>query len=74
MFTRSPARTHTCTTARRKLWRTSSTTSTAAKTPNPNLDALVKPLNLTAREKQDLVAFIKALTGSVPKVTPSNCR
>ncbi|MGA7743216.1 MAG: hypothetical protein WBP56_05705 [Polyangia bacterium] len=43
-------------------------------TPNPNLDALVKPLNLTAREKQDLVAFIKALTGSVPKVTPSNCR
>ncbi len=32
-------------------------------TANPNLDALVRPLNLTAREKRDMVAFLKALTG-----------
>ncbi|MCS6290639.1 MAG: c-type cytochrome [Nitrospira sp.] len=30
---------------------------------NPNLSPLVKPLNLTADEKSDLVAFLKALTG-----------
>ena len=31
---------------------------------NPLLDPLLKPLRLTAVEKQDLVAFMKALTGS----------
>jgi len=30
---------------------------------NRNLSALMKPLNLTAEEKTDLVAFLKALTG-----------
>ena len=30
---------------------------------NPNLSLLVKPLNLTAEEKSDLVAFLKALAG-----------
>ena len=30
---------------------------------NPNLSPLVKPLNLTAEEKSDLVAFLKALAG-----------
>ncbi|MEO8595832.1 MAG: cytochrome c peroxidase [Candidatus Solibacter sp.] len=32
-------------------------------TANRNLDANVKKLNLTAQEKQDLVAFMKALSG-----------
>ncbi len=31
--------------------------------PNPNLSPLVKPLGLTAEEKADLLAFLKALTG-----------
>lgn len=31
--------------------------------PNPNLSPLIKPLGLTAEEKADLVAFLKALTG-----------
>ena len=31
---------------------------------NPLLDPLLKPLRLTAAEKQDLVAFMKALTGA----------
>ena len=40
---------------------------------NPNLSLLVKPLNLTAEEKSDLVAFLKALAGepipfSMPKL------
>jgi cytochrome c peroxidase len=30
---------------------------------NQNLDANIKPLNLTDREKRDLVAFLKALSG-----------
>lgn len=30
---------------------------------NPNLSLLMKPLNMTADEKADLVAFLKALTG-----------
>ncbi len=34
---------------------------------NPNLDAQVKSLGLTAEEKSDLVAFLKALTGEQPK-------
>jgi len=37
---------------------------------NPNLDPLVKPLNLTAKEKRNLVAFLKALTGPEPIVAP----
>ena len=36
--------------------------------PNPQLDAKVKPLKLTKEEKADLVAFMKALTGELPKV------
>ena len=32
---------------------------------NPNLDADMKPLNLTDQEKADLVEFMKALTGEV---------
>lgn len=40
---------------------------------SPNLSPLVKPLNLTAEEKTDLAAFLKALTGepipfSMPKL------
>jgi cytochrome c peroxidase len=30
---------------------------------NPNLDQRLKPLNLTAQDKKDLVAFLKALSG-----------
>jgi len=37
--------------------------------PNPNLSPLMKPLNLTAEEKADLVAFLKALTGEPSKLT-----
>ena len=37
--------------------------------PNANLDLLMFPLRLTAREKGDLVAFLEALTGPVPQVT-----
>jgi len=40
--------------------------------PNPNLDPLIKPLNLTAEERKDLVAFLKALTGPEPMVAPPN--
>ena len=36
--------------------------------PNPHLDPLMFPLNLTAREKADLVAFMEALTGALPEV------
>lgn len=35
---------------------------------NPNMSPLVKPLNLTAEEKADLIAFLKALTGEPIKV------
>ena len=35
---------------------------------NPNLDPLMLPLNLTQREKEDLVAFMEALTGTLPDV------
>ena len=38
--------------------------------PNPNLDRLVLPLRLTGREKEDLVAFLEALTGTLPNITP----
>lgn len=36
--------------------------------PNPHLDPLMLPLQLTASEKADLVAFLKALTGTQPVV------
>lgn len=35
--------------------------------PNPNLDEKIKPLNLTAQEKADLLDFMNALTGDLPK-------
>jgi cytochrome c peroxidase len=37
---------------------------------NPNLDPLLLPLSLTPREKADLVAFLEALTGPQPNITP----
>ena len=36
--------------------------------PNPHLDKDIKKLNLTPEEKADLVAFMKACTGPLPKV------
>lgn len=36
--------------------------------PNRNLDPLMMPLNLTDREKADLVAFMEALTGTMPDI------
>lgn len=36
---------------------------------DPNKSELVQPLHLTDKEKADLVAFLKSLTGSVPGVT-----
>ncbi len=36
--------------------------------PNPNLSDKIKKLDLTAQDKSDLVEFMKALTGSFPKV------
>jgi cytochrome c peroxidase len=36
--------------------------------PNPYLSDKIKKLNLTAQEKADLVAYLKALTGAFPKV------
>lgn len=38
-------------------------------TPNPALDKDMKKLNLTAQEKADVVAFMKALTGERPKLS-----
>lgn len=35
---------------------------------NPNLDPLVFPLHLTLQEKLDLVAFMEALTGTLPDI------
>ncbi len=35
--------------------------------PNPNLSGEIKPLHLRAGEKADLVAFLKSLTGEIPK-------
>lgn len=37
--------------------------------PNPHLDAEIKPLKLTNREKGDLVAFLTALNGPYPVVS-----
>jgi cytochrome c peroxidase len=39
-------------------------------TPNPNLSKEIKPLNLSAQEKRDLVAFLESLTGNVNNATP----
>jgi cytochrome c peroxidase len=36
---------------------------------NPNLSPLMKPLDLTAEEKADLIAFLTALTGEPLKIT-----
>jgi cytochrome c peroxidase len=45
--------------------------------PNPYLDKDMKPLNLTPQEKTDLVAFMRALTGSpvsvdIPALPPNS--
>lgn len=37
--------------------------------PNPNLDPELRPLRLTAEEKQALLAFLRALTGQSPSLT-----
>ncbi len=37
-------------------------------TPNPALDSKMKKLNLTAQEKADVIAFMKALTGETKKL------
>ena len=37
-------------------------------TPNPSLDPDMKPLKLTAQEKADVVAFMKALSGETKKL------
>jgi cytochrome c peroxidase len=34
---------------------------------NPNLDGDIKPLHLSAQDRADLVAFLKSLTGEMPK-------
>ncbi|OYV87460.1 MAG: hypothetical protein B7Z73_10040 [Planctomycetia bacterium 21-64-5] len=36
--------------------------------PNPHLDAKIKKLNLTEQDRKDLVAFMKACEGPLPKV------
>ena len=36
--------------------------------PNPYLSDKMKKLNLTAQEKEDLVSYMKALQGDLPKV------
>ena len=36
--------------------------------PNPNLDEEIKPLQLTAAEKSDLLEFLKSLTGPIVSV------
>ena len=38
--------------------------------PNPNLSKEIRPLGLTAQEKQDLVAFLETLTGAVTNASP----
>jgi cytochrome c peroxidase len=38
--------------------------------PNRNLDPAMLPLHLTAAEKEDLVAFLEALTGDFPVMGP----
>jgi hypothetical protein len=36
-------------------------------TPNPYLDEEIRPLDLTAVEKRQLVAFLESLTGDRPR-------
>jgi cytochrome c peroxidase len=36
--------------------------------PNPGLDVFVMPLDLTPEEQRDLVAFLEALTGTLPAI------
>jgi cytochrome c peroxidase len=36
--------------------------------PNPTLDVFISPLDLSDDDKKDLVAFLEALTGTLPKV------
>jgi cytochrome c peroxidase len=36
--------------------------------PNPNMDIFVMPLELTTDEERDLVAFLEALTGTLPAI------
>jgi hypothetical protein len=50
------------------LWR-----GTADDGAHPNLSVMVKPLNPTAEEKSDLIAFLKVLTGE-PISSPSQPR
>jgi cytochrome c peroxidase len=38
--------------------------------PNPTLDARIRPLQLTNGEQADLVAFLEALTGTLPSIDP----
>ena len=38
--------------------------------PNPQLDPVIKPLNLTEQEKKDLVEFMESLNGEGWNVTP----
>jgi cytochrome c peroxidase len=38
--------------------------------PNPTLDPRIKPLGLTDAEQASLVAFLEALTGTLPKIHP----
>jgi cytochrome c peroxidase len=37
---------------------------------NPNRSKEIKPLDLSAQEKRDLVAFLESLTGEVQNATP----
>ena len=39
--------------------------------PNPHLSEKIRPLKLTAQDKADLVAFMKACTGPTPTVETS---
>jgi cytochrome c peroxidase len=41
-------------------------------TKNPNLDPDIRPFDITPAQKADLVAFLNALTGELPQVTPSD--
>jgi cytochrome c peroxidase len=38
--------------------------------PNPTLDIFISPLELSDGEKQDLVAFMESLTGTMPAIEP----
>ena len=62
----------TCTTAARRPSRRSSSFYDKGGNPNPSLDKDMKKLNLTAQEKADLVAFMKALTGEAIEGRPAD--